>query len=331
MNLRTIRSMRVVGRLRPGTTVLRSQTVMATLAEAEAETHPESNRGWHIKVMPLKEHGQAQSRMAVLLLWAAVSCLLFIACANIAHLLTARSGIRQGEMAIRLALGASRVRLVAQLVIESSVLAVSGGVLAWAVAAAILWLLRHWGAVLLPPPVFNELLRMRATILDPAVILFSVLACMAALLMFGVLPSFLITRVPLNKVLQGSTSMRSTRRIKFSHLLVGLEAAVVVVLLIHSGLLVRSFVKLTSVPVGIDKNNRLIFDIELPRRTATAGPLTQAEVYLRSQRRAAWLEDLEQRLQSLAEIQAVGASNSFSAHDRRRWLGGHGRWQTVAS
>src|SRR5207253_4503164 len=136
----------------------------------------------------------------------------------------------------------------------------------------------------------------------------------AAVLLFGLAPARRGTRLDLNRALASSGGHRSTRRVGISQVLVSAEVAVVMVLVMMSGLLIRSFMNLTGVDPGFRSANRLAFDIELPRlpaSVAAANPLTPAERRQRLQRQTLWLAELEQRLQSLPGIAAAGASNAF--------------------
>jgi putative ABC transport system permease protein len=314
MNLRVARRFRVIGRLKPEIRLQQAQAAMNTLAAQEAQSYPASNRGWEIRVAPLTEHFQANGHLALLLLWVAVGCLLLISCANAANLLLARSGARENEIAVRLALGASRGRLMAQLLTESGLLAPIGGGFGWLLAAGSLRLLRFWGSFVLPISTLQDVMRWRADLLDPGVVAFTLLASILSVAAFGLAPAWRSTGLELNPALQGSSGNRNTRRLGISQMLVTAEVAMAMVLVMSSGLLIRSFVRLTAVDPGFRAENRLTFDVELPSPleiAASRHPLTPAENRQRWQRQTLWFEELERRLQSVPGIQAVGASNAF--------------------
>jgi putative ABC transport system permease protein len=318
MNLRTARRFRVVGRLQPQIGFAQAQSAMNTLATQEAQSFPASNRGWGISLVPLKKHFQADGRLVLLLLWAAVGCLLLIACVNTANLLLARSGAREREIAVRLALGSSRGRLMAQLLTESGLLALLGGGLGWMVALCASRLLLVWGSYLLPASTMQDIVRLHADSLDPAVLAFTLLISLVSVLTFGLAPARRSTRLALNASLQASSGNRATRSHRTLQMLVAIEAALVVVLAMSAGLLVRSMAKLTAIDPGFRTANRLTFDIELPRalQSAAASPrMTPEENRQQWHRRTAWFEDLERRLQSIPGVQAAGASNSFPFTD----------------
>jgi len=174
--------------------------------------------------------------------------------------------------------------------------------------------LAYWGVrgltFLLPPTVPQ----VNAIRVDRLVLGFALLLSVIASCAFGLAPAWRSTRLELNYALQGSSGNRTTRRHGMSQMLVTAEAALVMVLVMSAGLLIRSFVKLTSVDPGFRAANRLTFDVELPRQLESAAashPLTQVELRQRWQRQTLWFDELARRLRVLPGIQAVGASNAF--------------------
>jgi putative ABC transport system permease protein len=146
------------------------------------------------------------------------------------------------------------------------------------------------------------------------VVAFTLLASVLAVVAFGLAPAWRSTRLELNYTLQGSSGNRTTRRHGMSQMLVTAEAALVMVLVMSAGLLIRSFVKLTSVDPGFQAANRLTFDVELPRAlesSAASHRATQAELRQHWHRQTLWFDELARRLRLLPGIEAVGASNAF--------------------
>jgi predicted permease len=300
LSFRDLRRFRVIGRLKPEVRPEQAQEAMNIVAAQEAQANPASNRGWGIRVVPMREHFQAKGHLALWLLWAAVGCLLLIACVNAANLLLARSAARESEIAIRLALGSSRGRLIAQLLTESGVLALSGGLFGWLMSAWALRLLRFWGSFLLPAATLQDVVRMRPDALDPRVLAFTLAASMTAVLLFGLAPACRSTRMESN---------RYTRRIGMAQALVAAEVALITVLVMAAGLLVRSFTKLTAVDPGFQASDRITFDLELPGESESS-PANRNRT-----REALWFMELERRLRSVPGVEAVGASNEFPLTD----------------
>src|SRR4051794_16915477 len=276
----------VFGRLRPGVTFEQAQADLSTIARQLRAEHAEhESADMHIRVVPLQEDVVKHARRGLLSLFVAVGFVLVIACANVAHLLLARSTAREREMAVRAALGATRVRLIRQLATESLVLAAAGGAmgvfLAWIGTVAI--------AALNPA----NLPRLDAVRIDSRVLLFAVSATVATAVAFGLLPALGAAEIDLNRVLRaGSGAIAPARR---RSVLMVAEMALALVLLIGAGLTIRSFAALQGVRPGFDPAGLLTFRIALPPAK-----------YPRPELRRALLEEMERRLRAIPGVADVG-------------------------
>jgi putative ABC transport system permease protein len=241
-----------------------------------------------IRVIPLQQDIVKHTEPALLALVGAVAFVLLIACANVAHLLLARSTARQHEMALRAALGARSVRLVRQLTTESLLLAMAGCVAGLGFAALGLRLLQ-----VLDP---GNLPRMEDVRIDAPVLLFAVAVSTVTALLFGLVPAIRSARYDLNRTLRASTSLSPTRGLRRlrNSLVVG-EIALALVLLVGAALLMQSFVRLQRVQPGFEYERALTFRVALPFSTRP-----------RAAARLAYLEQLETRLRSMTSVTNVG-------------------------
>ncbi len=260
----------VIGRLKPGVTAEQATAEMRVLAAQLAKQYPDSNKGWSAFVVPLLDYNVRDLRGVLYTLLGAVACVLLIACANIANLLLARATARHREISIRAALGAGRGRLIRQLLTESVVLALGGGLLGVLVA--------RWGLDALLALAPATLTRTAEIRLDGGVLAFSLALSIATGLLFGLAPAWLAARTDVNEALKqgarGSTDAGHRGRLRSA--LVVLELAFALVLLAGAGLLVRSFVKLSHVDPGFVVENATLMRLNLPekiRQTRGAGRL----------------------------------------------------------
>ena len=236
--------LRVIGRLKPGVTPQRLQAEVDLLGKRVDPPDDNINRRYF--AVSLKEFTTGQLQNPLLVLLCAVGFLLLIACANVANLMLARANARQGEMAIRAAMGASRRRLIAQLLTEAGVLACVGGALGLAIALWGLDLLKVFGAENIP-----ELAHAR---IDRTALLFVFLISAAAGLFFGLGPAFTASRTSFQTALKGTTRS-TTGADRIRHGLVFAEVGLAAVLLIGCALMMRSFVALTQVDPGFRPDN----------------------------------------------------------------------------
>jgi putative ABC transport system permease protein len=249
-------SLTVVARLKDGITIQRAQNEMDAIA-AQLEQQYQVNTGHGVNVFSLYDEAVGEARPALLVLLGAVAFVLLIACANVANLLFAKSAVRQKEIAIRTALGAGRSRLVRQLLTESVVLSITGGVVGL--------LLAVWGLSALLAIGENSIPRVKEIKLDLPVLAFSLLISVATGLLFGLLPALQASKPDLNTTLKegsrGASGGIKSNRTR-SVFVIG-EVAVCLVLLIGAGLMIKSFYKLLSVSPGFNPENALAVNVAL--------------------------------------------------------------------
>ena len=241
-----------VGRLKPGVTFEQAQQDMDAVAAHLGELYPDTNRESGISLIPLKRHIVGDIQPFLLVLLAAVGFVLLIACANVANLLLARSTGRTREFAIRTAMGASRIRMVRQVLTESILLALAGGALGLLLAA--------WGtraAIKIQP---DALPRTEQISLDARVLLFTVLASCFAGILFGVIPALKISSGRIHETLKEGGRGGSGTRHRTQGLIVAVEMAMALVLLTGAGLMIRSLGKLWNTSPGFDPTNVSYFE-----------------------------------------------------------------------
>ncbi len=253
--------LQLVARLKPGVTEEQARANMETIASRLEQQYPDTNTGHTSKVESLHQRIVADVRPALLVLLGAVAFVMLIACANVANLLLARAATRQREIAIRTALGASRFHLVRQFLTESLLLALIGGGLGL--------LLAMWGVDLLVYISPEDIPRLNEIGLDGRVLLFTLSVSVLTGLLFGMAPAIQASKPDLTESLKdaGRGSIGSLRGNRTRSFLVVAEVALGVVLLIASGLLIRSFVRLQQVAPGFDPANVVAMSLSLPDTT----------------------------------------------------------------
>ena len=248
---------RTIGRLKPGITIEQAQAEINTLTQRQAELYPDTNKGWQVQVQSLRDHLFGNSRAALLLLFGAVAIVLFIACANVANLQLGRIHSRRKELAVRLALGAGRFRIVRQFLIENMLLSVLGGTLGVFVAGACLSVVRTLGPDSIP--------RLTESALSiPAFGFALAISCLSTIL-FGLFPAFQASQLQLNDALKNSHSHGSTprRSNRVRQTLVVAQIALALILLTGAGLVVKSFWRLQAVDAGIKSEHLLTAGLSL--------------------------------------------------------------------
>jgi putative ABC transport system permease protein len=301
-------------KLRSGMTLENAQTEMDVIAQRIAYAYPNSNKGWGVAVDRLADVLIGpQLHTAVTVLFAATLFVLLIGCANLANLALARSLSRQSEMAVRAALGASRWRLVRLLLIENVVISVCGGLVGVGVGYAIL----KWIQTLIPPYTLPPVVDIR---MDTSVLLFTLTVAVVTGLLFGIAPASQMTNPSLvsglNEGGHGTTAGSPRGRVR--GVLVVAEIALAFVLLVASGLLMRSFFKLLAVDPGFNATN--VLTAELPISQEQHPDPAELSTYLASIRAA--VEAVpgvrETALASALPLQGWGYGVPYAIADREQ-------------
>ena len=257
MKDRNSHTVRVIARLREGVAIEKAHSELSALAASLEKQYPASNTGIGVRVRTFLDDYIGDSRTILLVIFGSVVFMLLIACANVANLTLARATSRRKEIALRLALGASRWRIARQLGTESLILALVGG--------AIGVVLATWGVGLLVKLSPDALERLDDVSVDARVLAFTFLITLAVGLLFGIFPAFQSSGVDLNKALKESGPSLSTRAGgRLRSWLVVTEVALALMLLIGAGLMLKSFTGLTAVDPGYDPQNVLTFRLRLP-------------------------------------------------------------------
>lgn len=284
---RKIHYLKVFARLKPGVTVVQAQAEMNTVASRLQEQYAETNKDVGVKVVSLQEQFVGNIRLQLLILLGVVGFVLLIACANVANLLLARATGRQKEIAIRLALGATRLRIVRQVLTESVLLALMGGVVGLLIA--------FLGKDLVLAGLDSTFYLQKIS-LDLRVLGFMLAISILTGIIFGLTPALQVSRPNLNETLKEGGKGSGFHRNRLSNLLVILEMALALILLIGSGLLINSFLHLQKVNPGFNPDGVLTLQISLPESKYSTGP-----------QQAAFYQQVLQRIKSLPGVRYAGA------------------------
>ena len=241
----------IAARLKSNVTIEEAKSEVNTIARRLTESYPDTNARRGATLITMHDDLVKDIRLSLLVLLAAVAFVLLIACANVANLLLARAASRQKEIAIRTAVGASRFRIIRQLLTESLLLSIVGG------AAGLL--LALWGVDLLLAASPGNIPRLKEVTLDGRVLGFTMMVSMMTGLIFGIAPALGASNPDLNEVLKegGRSGTEGARRARLRSLLVVSEVAICLVLLIGAGLLIKSFTHLREINPGFNPNNVL--------------------------------------------------------------------------
>jgi predicted permease len=245
-----------VARLKPGVNLRQARADMDRLTRSLAAAYPDDDKGVAATLVPMREQILGPVQMFLMVLLAAVGVVLLIACVNVASLLLARSAARTGEFAIRVALGASRARLVRQLLTESVLLALAGGALGLALAAL--------GEATLVRTLPEKLPRAAEIGLDARVLFFTLAISVLSGIVFGLAPALKISRPDVLAAMKSGGAKRTRTRQRAQNALVVAEIAMALVLLASAGLMIRSLARLWAVDPGFDSRNVLTFGLSLP-------------------------------------------------------------------
>jgi predicted permease len=282
-------SAHAIGRLKPGVALPQAQADMDGVARNLAAAYPEADKDVGISLISMKEDLVGNVQPFLLVLLAAVGFLLLIACANVANLLLARSMSRSREFAIRAALGASQGRVIRQLFTESILLAAFGGALGL--------LLAFWGTKTVLGTLPDALPRANEISLDSRVLLFTLAVSLIAGILFGLAPALKTSRVDLQEVLKESGRGSSGIRHRIQGILVVAEVALALILLVGSGLMLRSLAALWRVNPGFNPNHAITFDLSLPASPDTPAAETRAR-----------LRQFDDKMRSIPGVEAVSVT-----------------------
>ena len=286
------KSFSIVGRLKDGASVAEAGADLGAIADDIARQFPASNAGWTVALVPLREQLVGPIRATLLVLLGAVGVLLLIACANVANLLLVRASARRHEVSVRQALGAERVRLVRELLLETTLLGLAAG----SAGMLIAW----WGLRAVPALLPSEIPLLENAALDWRVFLFTAILSIVCGLAFGVGPALHTTRTDVGAVLRetsrGAESRASNR---MRSVLVMVEVAAALVLLVAAVLLAQTFVRLLRTDPGFATKGLLTAEVALPR------------LQYPGERAALFFELLLARLAAVPGVDSVAASSAI--------------------
>jgi putative ABC transport system permease protein len=292
---------KTIARLAPGVTVEQARADMQTVAQSLEQQYPDTNKGVGVALVRERELWVGNVRPSLMMLMGACAFVLLIACANVANLLLARAGARQKEMAIRSALGARRLRLVRQLLIESGLLALAGGALGL--------LLALWGVEALTGLVPVELPFWIDFHIDGLVLCFTIAVSVLTGVLFGIVPALQATRLNLSQSLKDSSrGTAGAGRRRARGLLVASEIAFALLLLIGAGLMMRSFLNLQKTDPGFNPENVLMVETNFSIRED-----------LRREQSAVVFDQVIKRIAALPGVEAVGATSDLPFVGQETW------------
>ncbi len=293
----------VIARLKRAVDIRQAQAELSAISTRLEQLYPEDNKGWGATILPLREQLVGDVRPALLVLLGAVAFVLLIACANVANLVLAKTLARRKEIAIRTALGATRLTVLRQILSETVLLSVAGGALGLFLA--------RFGITLIVKVLGDRIPHFMEITLDTQVLAFTLLLSVVAGILAGLIPSLRFTRTDVNEALKQGQSRGSSDSSgsKTRGLLVVSEVALSLVLLIGAGLMVRSLWELRSVKPGFDPRNVLTMTVPLP---STKFPSPAGQI--------SFFQEVLQRVRTLPGVESAGVIDDLP-------LGGGGSHQ----
>jgi predicted permease len=305
----------MIGRMKPGVTlgwaVQEAARVAPTMCWNNRQAQSCGQYKGSVVPVPLKEWVSGRLRNALKILWGAVGMIMLIACVNLSNLLLARASSRSKEFAMRGALGASRGRIVRQLLTESLILAGGGAVMGLALASLMVGWLSHQGAIALP--LFNSLR------IDGAALGWTVLIAMGAALLFGIVPGLRMAGSNLNEALKSTGSGQGRRHERLRSVLVISEVALACMLLVGSGLLLRSFLHVLEIDLGFQPEHAAAVTVDYEDNPADGNGSTNESARAILNRRGLYFRQLTERVIALPGVVAVGTTDYLPLTGNRSW------------
>ena len=292
INLRFNWNYPVIARLRPDTTLLQARTQLSNIAARNRGQYHQTDANFDVIIVPMQDQIVGDFKSALLLLLGAAGFVLLIACANVASLLLARAVDRQKEIAIRISLGARRLRIIRQLLTESALLSLIGGILGFVLAFC--------GAKVIVALAPDNLPRIKEVSADMRVVSFTLIAALLTGMISGLIPAWQASKPNLYDPLKEGTRGVSRRRHYVREALVAAEVALALALLIGAGLMIRSIIRLYQVDAGFDPNHVLTAQLSLP-----------SSRYPKIEQRMAFYQQVVARLKALPGVASVAGTSAI--------------------
>ena len=288
----------VIALLKEGVSKQQAEAQMNSIARRIEQQYPDTNTGKGVHLKSLVAVLSAPFQTTLIIMFGAVIFVLVLACANVANLLLVRATVREKEVALRTALGASRWRLIQQLLLESMLLAIVGGVLGVILARVGLKLF----VAGIPDWIINSLPRLGEVGIDRRMLIFTLVVSVVTALVFGLIPALSASKQDLNQTLKegGQKASGGLRGYRLRKIFVVSEVALALVLLVGAGLMIKSFLVLSHVDPGFQAQNMLTMQMSIPRRK-----------YPDVQQAGAFYQSLMEKLEAVPGVQSAGAVNNL--------------------